>query len=255
MATLAMPRAGTADDDRFFLTMAFVMAAIVATGFSLHLAAGRSSFAAPPIVHAHAIVFMGWVVIYVLQNWFATRGPIALHRRLGRLALVWLAMMLVLGTAVTVFDVRRGHTPFIFQPLHFLVFDPMTLVGAIGLISAGVALRHRTDWHRRLNYSAMALLTGPAFGRMLPMPLLIPWAYHAALASTLTLPLVGMIADARRSGRVHPAWWYALGGIAATEVVTDLIAFSPIGLALYGWVTAGSPGAAIAPLAFGAPPA
>lgn len=250
MATIAeMPPARSREDD-FFMTMAFAMAATIFIGFAQFAARGLSSFGAPPIVHAHAVIFMGWVVIYVAQNWFATRGPIALHRRLGWLACLWLVLMLAAGTAVTVRMVRLGTVPFIFRPLHFLVFDPMSLITAMALVGAAIALRRQTDWHRRLQLSAMATLTGPAFGRLLPMPLLVPWSYHAAFAATLIWPAIGMVADLRRDGRIHPAYWWGLGGMFAMEVVIDTITFSPIGQSLYQFVTAGSPGAAIAPLVF-----
>lgn len=250
MATLPGNRLGTRGNDGFFLTMAFVMAGTIFVGFFQAHLRGMSTFNSPLIVHAHAIVFMGWVVIYLTQNWLATRGPLALHRQLGWVAAGWLILMIVVGAAVTIFDIRRGHTPPIFQPLHFLVFDPMTIIGATALIYAGIALRRQTDWHRRLNYCGMAMLTGPAFGRMLPMPLLIPWAYHAALLCTFIWPLVGVIADQRRDGRIHPAWAWGLGGMLVTEALTDIISFSPIGLALYKLVVAGSIGETIAPLAF-----
>ncbi len=255
MATVAMPRPQQRSDDGFFLTMAFVMAGVIIAGFSFFAATGLSTFNRPPIVHAHAVVFMGWVVIYVLQNWFATQGPIALHRRLGWLAFGWLALMLYLGTAVTVMNVQAGTVPFIFQPLHFLVFDPLSLIGCIALISAGVTMRAHTGWHRRLNYCGMALLVGPGIGRLLPMPLLIPYAYQTAFACVLLLPIIGIIADWRRDGQVHPAWWWGLGGMIATEIVTEIITYSALGLALYEAVTVGTPGALVAPLAFPLPPA
>lgn len=250
MATLAEPRRVTQGDDRFFLTMAFVMAGVLIAGFSLNLAMGRSTFARPPLVHAHAIIFMGWIVIYLAQNWFATQGPIALHRRLGWVAVGWLCLMLYFGTAVTVMNVQAGTVPFFFQPLHMLVFDPLSLIGCMALIGAGIALRKHTGWHRRLNYCGMALLVGPGVGRLLPMPLLIPWAYQTAFWVLPIFALIGMVADWRRDGRVHPAWFWGLGGMIATEVLTDVITFTPIGLALYDAVTAGTPGAAVAPLAF-----
>lgn len=251
MATLAeASRRGGRTDDGFFLTMAFVIAVFVFTSFLQFHLRGLSSFDAPLVVHAHAVIFMGWIVIYLLQNWFATRGPISLHRRLGWLALGWLALMIFAGTEVTIYDVRTGRTPFFFLPLHFLVFDPLMVIGAAGLIVAGVAQRRRTDWHRRLNYCGTALLTMPAFGRLLPMPLLIPWSYHVAFLCSLVLPLIGIIADLRRDGRIHPAWLWGMGGMVATELAIELITYSPIGLALYQTMTAGSPGAAIAPLAF-----
>jgi len=250
MATLAEPRRASQGDDRFFLTMAFVMAGVLIAGFSLNLAMGRSTFARPPLVHAHAIIFMGWIVIYLAQNWFATQGPIALHRRLGWVAVGWLCLMLYFGTAVTVMNVQAGTVPFFFQPLHMLVFDPLSLIGCMALIGAGIALRKHTGWHRRLNYCGMALLVGPGVGRLLPMPLLIPWAYQTAFWVLPIFALIGMVADWRRDGRVHPAWFWGLGGMIATELLTDVITFTPIGLALYDAVTAGTPGAAVAPLAF-----
>jgi hypothetical protein len=241
-------------DDGFFLNSAFVMALVIVAGFSVQLAMGRSSFSSPPLVHAHAIVFMGWVVLYLLQNVFAATGRTVLHRRLGWVAAGWIVAMLVLGCMVTVAIVRRGQVPFFFRPLQFLVFDPATLVPFVGLTVAAIILRRQTDGHRRLHFSGMALLLGPGFGRLLPMPLLAPWAWEASLAACLIFPVVGMVADQRRSGRVHPAWGWGLGAMVGCLVVTEAITYSPVGGALYKTVAAGSPGAATAPLAFPAPP-
>lgn len=245
-----MPR----PDDRFFMTMAVAMALTAVAGFSLQFLMGRSTFASPPLVHAHAIVFFGWIVIYLLQTWLATQGPVALHRRLGWLSLGWIAMMLVLGFAVTIAMVRRGQVPFIFQPQHFLIFDPGSLIGFASMIGAGIALRRRTDWHRRMNLCAMAMLLGPATGRLLPMPLLIPYAFEAAHAATFVFPAIGMVADRRRDGRVHPAWFWGMGAMLMTGVAIDVVTHSPLGDALYRAVTAGSPGADVAPLEFPPPP-
>ena len=242
-------------DGRFFLRSAFAMAAVVVAGFSMQLAMGRSSFASPPLVHAHAIVFMGWVVLYLLQNSFVARGNMAMHRRLGWIATGWVVAMVVLGCLVTLAIVRRGQVPFFFQPVQFLVFDPLTVFTFAGLTAAAVVLRRRTDWHRRLHFCGMSMLMGPAFGRLLPMPLLSPWAFEAVFASTLLFPAAGVIADLRRDGRVHPAWTWGIATMVASLLVTEAISYGPVGTALYNRVTAGSPGAAVAPLAFAAPPA
>src|SRR4051812_30330315 len=122
MATLAEPAPVMGRDDRFFLNMAVGMALTVFVAFSLHLAAGRSSFGAPLLIHAHAIVFMGWIVIFLSQAVLATRGPIALHRKLGWIAAGWVVLMVTMGVAVTIFDARTGRIPFVFRPQHFLVF-------------------------------------------------------------------------------------------------------------------------------------
>ncbi|HEY0314114.1 MAG TPA: hypothetical protein VGC56_16695 [Allosphingosinicella sp.] len=255
MATLAADAPVQATgDDRFFLRAAIAMALTVAAGFSLQLAAGRSSFHSPLLVHAHAITFMGWVTLYLLQNVFVATDRMALHRRLGWIGAVWLVPMLVLGCWVTVAMVRRGQVPFFFRPLQFLVFDPTTLFAFIGLTVAAVTLRRETAWHRRLHFCGMSLLLGPAFGRLLPLPLLQPWAWEVTFAATLLFPAAGVIADLRRSGHVHPAWRWGIGTMLAVLVLTEAVTYSPVGNALYGPVTAGSKGAAIAPLAFAKPP-
>lgn len=257
MATIAQQSHGaaTTSDDRFFVRAAFVMALVIVAGFSTQLAMGRSSFASPLLVHAHAIVFMGWVTIYVVQNVLATSGRIDLHRKLGWLAAGWMVAMVVLGCLVTVAMVRRGQVPFFFQPLHFLVFDPLAVFTFAGLTTAAIVMRRRTDWHRRLHFCGMSLLLGPAFGRLLPLPLFAPWSFEATAAATLIFPLIGVVADIRRSGHAHPAWRWGIGTIVGSLLLTEVIAYGPLGPPLYRAVTAGSPGAKVAPLDFPPPPA
>ncbi len=255
MATLAAgPHTQPAGDERFFLRAAIVMALVIVAGFSLNLAMGRSSFSSPPLVHAHAIVFMGWVVIFVAQNLLVASGNIALHRRLGWIAAGWTVLMMVMGCLVTVAMVRRGHVPFFFRPQHFLVFDPVSLLGFAGLTYAAIALRRQTGWHRRLHYCGMAMLLGPGLGRLLPVPLLVPWAYEATFAVSMLFPLAGAAADLRRKGAMHPAWGWGMAAMIGTLVVTEAVTYSPAGTALYNAVTAGTPGAAVPPLAFPPPP-
>ncbi|MEO6580506.1 MAG: hypothetical protein ABIN83_05085 [Sphingomicrobium sp.] len=256
MASIAEHRAvQDAGDERFFLRAAIAMALVIVAGFSTQLAMGRSSFASPPLVHAHAIVFMGWITLYVTQNALVAGGRMDLHRKLGWIGAGWIVAMVVLGCAVTVAMVRRGQVPFFFRPLHFLIFDPVAVLTFAGLTAAAIVMRKRTDWHRRLHYCGTALLMGPGFGRMLPMPLLPPFAFEVTFAALMIFPVVGMVADKRRSGRVHPAWLWGVGVMIGSLVVTEALTFSPVGQALYRAVATGSPGADVAPLEFGVPPA
>ena len=256
MASLAQPpRAPSVGDERFFLRSAIIMAAIIVAGFSLQLAMGRSTFASPLRVHVHAILFMGWVAIYLAQNVLVSSGRLGLHRRLGWIAAVWMIPMVISGFLVTAVMVRNGNAPFFFRPLHFLIFDPLTVSGFAGLTVAALVLRRRTEWHRRLQFCGMALLLAPGVGRLLPLPLLQPWAWEATFAVTLLFPLAGVWADLRRSGGVHRAWHWGIGAMVAVFVLTQAITYSPVGTALYRAVTEGTPGAAVGPLDFAPPPA
>ena len=255
MASLAPFEDRPALTERFALKMAVAMALIVVLGFSTQLAMGRSTFASPLRVHLHAVVFMGWVAIFVTQSYLATRGPVALHRRLGWLATGWVGLMITMGFVVTVTMARNGTVPFFFMPQQFLIADPLTVLMFAAITAYAIANRKRTDWHARLHLCGMALIIAPAFGRLLPMPLLSPYALEAATTATLIFPLAGMIRDKRQLGRVHPAWLIGAAAIIGNIMLFDLIAYSPLGDTLYHLATAGSHGASVPGLEFGSPPA
>jgi hypothetical protein len=257
MASLAQPQpqpASSVGDEGFFLKSAVVIALCIVAGFSFQLAMGRSTFASPVRVHIHAVLFMGWVGIYLLQTILAASDRIDWHRRLGWLAAAWMVAMTASGIFITIVMTRAGAVPFFFQPLQFLVFDPVAVLTFAGLTIAAIILRRRTEWHRRLHYCGMTMLLAPAFGRLLPLPLLQPWSWEAAFAPGLLFALFGAWSDKRRSGRVHSAWWWGIGTIVASFVLVEALTYGPLGPGLYEAVTAGSPGAAVPPLEFQPPP-
>ena len=99
MATIAdTPIAERTGDERFFLGAAVAMTVVIIAGFSTQYAAGRSTFYSPPLVHAHAIRFMGWIAIYLAQNVLVARDHMAIHRRLGKVG--WVAWPLVPAVGV-----------------------------------------------------------------------------------------------------------------------------------------------------------
>lgn len=227
-----------AGEARFFRMLATTMAVVQVFGFAFQYLAGRSSFSAPLVVHLHAVAFMGWVAIFLTQSWLATSGDIALHRRVGLLAVTWAVLLLGLGPLVTMNAVRSGRVPAFFQGRHFLIADPVTLLGALGLFAIAVALRRRSDWHKRLQIGSFAALMGPSFGRLLPMPLLGPYAFEIACLMPMLFLMAGIGRDLRNSRRVHPAWLLSAGVILASLFAARLIAASPAGAALYaGTVT------------------
>jgi hypothetical protein len=250
MATIAATPTPIVRDEKFFFVSAVIMALILALGFSLQLAMKRSSFASPFYVHAHALIFFGWTTLYVIQNGLIATGNTAIHRRLGWLAALFVPAMVVMGTFVTVALVQRGAAPFFFQPLSFLLMNPLSVLAFAALVSGAIILRRQTLWHRRLMFCGMAILTGPGFGRLLPMPLFIPFAGWAVFAAVMLFPLAGVIRDIRKTGKVHPAWWWGILGVASVQFGAEAIANSPAGPLIYQAVTAGTPGAGIDPLAY-----
>ena len=246
MATL--PLAGAANrakgEARFFFEMACLMSAIIIAGFSFNIVTGRSSFGAPLLVHIHALVMMGWVGLYLTQNFLVFSNNIALHRRLGWLSVLWLPLVLVMGVLITRWSLQeRGGPPF-FDQNQFLISNPLHLLGFAALASWAVTIRANTGWHRRLMYCAFAMLLGPGVGRLVPAPLLIPYAWYiSAVLPSIGFMAVGILADNRRYGRAHPAWFWGIGTVIAIQIVADLIAYSPLGYQFTEWSLAGTPGA------------
>jgi len=241
--TFDAPLSSVRQEQKFFFVMACVMAATIVAGFSFDLMTGRSSFALPLIVHVHALVFFGWVALYLTQNALVFTGSIALHKRLGWLSVLWVPMMVALGIIMTVGSLRMHGGPPFFDMNEFLFSNSVQVIAFAALVYTAVAMRKRTDWHRRFMLTGMAILTGPGLGRLLPMPFLIPYAWWLVMAIAMIFPVIGMIADRRRTGRVHPAWLVGLGIVFAAQVVADAVAYSPLGYAVTKQVVAGTPGA------------
>ncbi len=246
MASVFVERSGPVGP-RFFLKLAIAMAVVIFVGFSLQWVMGRSTFAVPVAVHVHALLFFGWTVLFVVQTAFAGRADRKLHRRLGWIGAGWAGAVVIVGVYTTAMMVRRGGAPFFFTPAYFLFMNALFVTGFGGLVAAAIRLRRRTEWHRRLMICAMAILTGPAFGRILPLPLMIPWAAWGVFAAVLLFPAAGMLADLRRRGRVHAAWWWGTGTITAIQLAIGIVAASPPGLALYHLVMRGGGAEAVAP--------
>lgn len=242
MATLASP-GRAAGDTRFFTIMAFVMAGIIIAGFSFNLAMGRSSFAAPWPFHVHGLIFMGWIGLYLAQVVTISGGNRALHIRLGKLAYLWIPLMVAAGLMIITVSARTSGGPFFFAKNEFLVSNMAGLLAFGGLALWSLRQRRYTGWHRRLMLVAKSILTGPGLGRLLPMPLFIPNAWTITILLTFIFPVIGMIADKRRYDEVHPAYWWGLGIYAGVFVLSMLLAYSSLGYAFTEWVVAGTPGA------------
>lgn len=255
MATVAPARtASTISDNRFFMGVALAMALVIIAGFSMQFVMGRSTLAAPPLVHLHSLAFMGWVLLFVTQARLATAGPLALHRKLGWIAAGWVVLLVVMGLAITAHVAMAGTAPFFFRPQYFFIANPLTLACFALLTASAIHLRRLSDWHKRLHICGMASIIGPGFGRLLPMPLMGPHAFDIAVLAGLMFPLAGMVRDLRREGKVHPAWLWGTLAIVAIIPLAHLVAYSPVGDAIYASVTDGQPGANVPGLEFPSPP-
>ena len=232
MATVAGARSGAPlsieqRERRFFMAMAVLLALTVLTGFGLFIVIGISSFGAPWWVHVHAVSFMSWIALYLTQNYLIWRGSVDRHRQLGRIG-AGLALWLVLvGAVLTPVTLAVHRSPPFFTPAQFLALDWVNIATFAGLVSAGIALRRDTAWHRRLMLCATICVIAPAWGRILVIAgVMSPWHNTFALLGYLG---IAMLADLRIRGRVHPAYGVGLAAIAAMGTAIQLLtAFPPL---------------------------
>ena len=224
-----------AREETFYQKMAAGLAAFILFAFAQFAARGFVDYRQVPlIVHFHGAAMTSWLLLLVVQATLAQRMDLATHRRLGwfGLALTLAIPPLAIATCVTVL---RAHAfPPFFTASFFLVLVTVESLVFAGLVVAAIAMRRRTDWHRRLMIGAAILLLEPAFGRLLPMPLMGPWGEWVAMM--LQLIAVGIVArhDRASQGKVHQATLLVAATVVLVHLFDTLVAMAPPVVAFAG---------------------
>lgn len=212
----------------FYLGMSVAIAATVIGGFGSFALRGFVDVGRVPYwVHVHGAVFVSWTLLFVMQNAFAHRGSMALHRRMGWVAVGLATAMVPLGILTVCMAVVLDRVPPFFTPTIFLALSVLELIGFITLLTGAIRLRRSTEWHRRLMLCAMVAIIGPAFGRLLPMPLLGPWGGLAVMSGQMLFVAVGVVHDLASRGRVHPAYAVGAAVILAEGLAVPILAATP----------------------------
>lgn len=225
MATLA---GGAMREKPFFLRMIIGIAAIIVLGFLQFAARGFVNFGAAPLwVHLHAVVMLSWLALLVYQSSLVQRGNLMLHRRLGVLGVVLAAALVVLAMFTGMRAIALHRVPPFFSNAYFLALTQVGMLIFAGMIVAAVVNRNRPEWHRRLMIGALVLLMEPAFGRLLPMPLMGAWGEWAIMViQLLTLGLVARH-DRRCFVGIHPATLTSALVVVFAHVAVTLASLTP----------------------------
>jgi len=237
MATVAQ---AAERDQSFWQKMAIGIAVFILFGFGQFAARGFVDYAnAPPLMHLHGLVMLGWLTISVVQPFLVNRGDIALHRKLGWISLFWAAGVVIVGSSIGFFAIKAGIQPPFFTPPYFLALTQVGLLVFAGTIAWAIAKRRDTAWHRRLMIGSSVLIMEPALGRLLPMPLIMPWGEWAALAVQLGTLAIVVRHDRKTLGAVHPATLAAMLTVVAAHLLIEGLAILPAWQALTARVIAG----------------
>lgn len=220
-------RAGT-----FYVAMAMVAVAAVATGFSTtyFIPVASGTFAGPLVAHVHGLLFMSWIAMMLLQPTLVRQRRSGLHRRLGWIAIPLAVAMAASGLGVGTFAVGRdlaaGGGDAAYSQLIGVV-AAMTFF--LLYVSIAIGVRKRPDWHKRMMLLATIAVLWPAWFRFRH---LLPFVPHPDIVLGVvvsdSLILVAMARDHLKFGRIHPA--YLIFGLPlVAEHVWEILLFDTPG--------------------------
>jgi len=232
--TTKVGRVNLEGERRFFAVMAIIIAVATFVGFapSYYLAPAFHAKPLSALLHIHGLVFTAWILLYVAQTGLISAGRADIHRIVGPVAVVLAVIMVPMGIATAIITKQVAalhHLPPQGPPL---VFPLGAIVTFAVLVGAGVTMRKRSAWHKRLMLlGTVAILTTPlarvtrfaqigltpAFGGMLLTDILL-----AALVAY----------DVRTRGNLHPATIWGGGFFLATQLIRIALNVMPAWQAL-----------------------
>jgi hypothetical protein len=210
-------------DRRFFPWLAMFFALLVFAGFSpsfyLHALFHRPL---PPstLIEFHGALMTGWILLFLVQTFLVETGRLSWHRQFGIAGFAYAALIVPIGCVATLYAAGReirAHSAFVPSQLNVLGLELTQMLLFAGLVLAGVLLRNRGDFHKRMMAMASLCILPNAVVRLILLSninvlgsnlvILTMWAL-------LVLCIIGI--DAYRLGRLHPAFaWSASLAIAS----------------------------------------
>lgn len=247
MATVARAPGQTsayAANQGFFVKVAWILAGIIVVGFAQNALLGRVDIPRVPLwVHVHGLLMLSWLGLLITQNRLAAQGDLARHRQLGRIGAVLVCAILLVASFTSMMSLLLHRWPPFFTPSFFLAMTLSDSLAFAALVLAGIAYRADTETHRRLITGGTIVILEPAFGRLLPMPL-IGGETGEWIVMVIQLGFVVAIAleDRKSLGRVLPATRALALVIVGTHALMTLLGHSPAVMAVAATI-AGTRGA------------
>lgn len=211
----------------FYPGLVLVMIGVVIAGFwpSYFGPMARGEVRArPALIEAHALVYLSWMALLLLQVALVYRRRSDLHRKLGRYGMVLGLAVLVMGLVATIVSpldhLRDGSWP-MERAASFLILPIGDMVLFAALFGAAMWYRRRPEVHKRFILMATTALLFAPVARMdfaNPAVLLLVW---------MTPVLAGMGYDLWSRRKVHPS--YIVGTALMLAVFTRLFVMESAG--------------------------
>jgi hypothetical protein len=173
-----------------------------------------------PLIHLHAALFTGWLILLLVQTKLVATQRIHVHRNVGVVGAVLAAAMLIVGTLTALHGALRGVAPFGMDPLRFLIIPLAAVVLFAAFVTVALLRRRDPQSHKRWMLLATVALLPPVLARLVRLFGLGP-PFVLGLSMLFIVPLFAW--DLKTRGRLHPVTLW--GGLL-------LIASVPLRLAL-----------------------
>ncbi len=224
---------------KFFLYMAISFLVIAVVGFSttFFIPLARGNFSAPPVIHIHAALVFGWLLLLILQILLIQKRNVALHRKLGFTGALLCAAIMVSGVLVGLYATRRdlaaGGDDFALGQFVNILIE-MFLFGSL----VGVAIYYRRDRERHKRFLMLATISAlaPAWLRLRHLLPAVPHPFITFSLLADSLLLVVILRDWVVLRRIHPVYIWAGGAMVAVHVVELLAIRSAPWLWLSRWL-------------------
>ena len=235
MPTATFPRplvSAAARDRKFYTGMAIAMLFTALVGFSrtyfLGLISGHATTITGRVpnatVHLHALLFMSWLVLFIVQTSLVATHRVKVHRKLGYFGVALAAAMIVVGGRTAVEAARLGAVPPGNDPWTFTAI-PFGDITTFAVFFLGAVLwRNDKDKHKRLMILATTCLMSAALVRW---PGVLRVGPLASYGLTLLFPIAAVVYDRWSRGRVHPVYWWGLALIVVGVPVRVVLLGSP----------------------------
>lgn len=224
---------------RIYLPVAAMCAAIALIGFwpTYFGPLLSGTVQALPIIHLHAAVFSGWLLLVIAQVGLAATGRTALHMRVGKLGMAYGVLLIVVGevTAFSAFGARVAAGEI--EEAHRRLFAPVTdLIVFAPFLAAAWIYRRSPEVHKRLIVVATTILLIAAvhrttiFGGPPPplLPLLLIWLAPIGL---------GIASDFAKRRSVHPVYIFGVAAVLFLKFGRRPLAQTEVWKELVNWLT------------------
>lgn len=239
--------------DFFFLVMSFILTFILVSGFgpTFFFRAwnnpndGHGPEGLPWALIIHGLLMSVWLVLFLVQSALVQTNNFKVHKKLGWMGLVLVALIIPSGIQVMLgFGPRLlalgVPAPVLREGLSLMFWiDVFSLIIFPGLIGAAIYLRKKADWHKRLMLFAAISVIVPALARLTAQ--LVPTQSFGQINWPMNWVIFFVILccvplyDYLKTKKVHKATKIGFSAVFTGMFLSIIIAATEIGKDLAYW--------------------